>query len=144
MLALVYDNSEGEADLAYSGGALQDTGLDLETAVLVSLHSDAPAPDGYELADGSPRRGWWADVYDQEDAAPMGSLLWLLEDAVCTEQTAARAREYARAALKWLVDDGHVLSVGATTEVGDEAIMLTPAVTLKSGKTVTFPAVQVT
>lgn len=143
MLALVYDNGEGEADLAYSGGSLVDDGFDLETAVLVSLLCDAPAPDGYVLPEGTPRRGWWADAYDQEDAAPLGSLLWLCEDQPCTEATASKARDYAKEALSWLVRDGHVRDAYGLTEVGDEAILLTPVVVKKDGAEVKFPRLQV-
>lgn len=145
MLRLVYDNAEGDADLAYASGSLDDNDeYDLETAVLLSLHLDAPALDTDALAAGTPRRGWWADVYDDDEAGPMGSRLWLLESAAVTEPTAKRAREYAKEALKWLVDDKHVKAVDALTTVGDEAILLVPTITLKNGNTVRFSPLQVT
>jgi len=143
VLALVFDNDEGEADLAYVDGALQDSGLDLETAVLLSLHCDAPALDGDVLPVGTPLRGWWGDDFDDDGAGPMGSRLWLLDDAAVSEATASRARTYAKEAMAWLVKDGHVREVDALTVVGDEAIQLIPVVRLKNGDEIRFSPLQV-
>jgi phage gp46-like protein len=83
--------------------------LDLETAVLISLFTDATAQADDELPDFSgDRRGWWGD--DDADVVvpkgPLGSRLWLLVRAKATEETRQRAEAYAVEALQWLLDDG--------------------------------------
>lgn len=91
-------------DLALEAGDLKlENGL--LTAVLVSLFSDGLAAADDELPDGgTERRGWWgAEVLDQDRGQGHGSLLWLLERSVLTNETLARAEEYARDALAWLV-----------------------------------------
>lgn len=104
----------------YAGGSLQVIGNDLatdeglETAVLVSLFTDARAPDDLELPGETDRRGWWADALDQE--SEHGSLLWTLDRSKQTESVRARAEQYARAALAWLVDDLVAASVSVTAE----------------------------
>ena len=143
MLAVVYDNDLAEGDLAYASGSLQVDGLDLETAVLLSLHCDAPALATDSLPTGTPRRGWWGDSYDDDDAAPTGSRLWLLEGMTASEQTATLARGYAAEALGWLVADGHVKAVSSRTVVGDARIDLIPMVTMKNGETVQLSPLQV-
>ena len=89
---------------------LTDDGL--ETAVIVSLFTDAPADPGDAIPDGTTnRRGWWGDM--PVDAAAQtgtpdvtGSKLWLLDRAVLNTETLARAESYALAALAWMKRDG--------------------------------------
>jgi phage gp46-like protein len=144
VLALAYDNTEGEADLVYADGALEDeSDGDLEVAVLMSLHCDAPALDTDAIPEGASPGGWVGDDFDDDAAGPIGSRLWLLEACVVNEANAARAREYTREALKWMVDDGLVKSVDAETQIGGEAIELVPVVTKKNGDPIRFSPLQV-
>lgn len=140
MLALAYDNDSGEGDVVYGDGCLVDDGFDLETAMLLSLLLDAPAQDGDDVAVDSSRRGWWADVFD-EDGAQTGSRLWLLEDAVATDANCRIAEQYALEALKWLTDGGYVRAIECTAEVGryengDDGIWLATTATTKDGRKV--------
>lgn len=81
-----------------------DTGL--ETAVIVSLFSDRRAPADVELPPGeASRRGWWGDVSPPAPGDEIGSHLWLLFREKQLPQVLARAEEYARAALQWMIDD---------------------------------------
>ena len=73
------------------------------SAVLVSLFCDAR--DDSQPAEL--RRGFWADKENDR----VGSLLWLLERAKATAETAAAAREAASLALGWIVRDGIAQSV---------------------------------
>lgn len=94
------------ADYALGAFALEaDDGL--ETAVLLSLFTDARADidDGLPVG-GVDRRGWWADAFPTVDRDRIGSKLWLLAREKQTQQTINRAREYAAEALAWLVEDG--------------------------------------
>lgn len=79
---------------------------DLETAVVLSLFSDALARDDDELPDlTSDRRGWWGD-WESPELLAIGSRLWLLARAKATEETRRQAEGYAAEALQWLLDDG--------------------------------------
>lgn len=87
------------ADLALDGADLRaEDGL--QTAVFLSLFSDARAPDGW--VGGSDVRGWWPDGPQDR----FGSHLWLLARESLTGDVLARAEGYAEAALLWLVEDG--------------------------------------
>lgn len=143
MIALAYDNTTFEADFRYSGGCLVSSGFDLETAVLMSLFNDARALPGDPLPRGANRRGFWADVYDP-DGESLGSRLWLLEDEKATPETARRAEGYAHDALKWMIDDGHVLSISSEWEVKRDAVWLGLTFTLRDGESVTLSPFKVT
>ncbi|WP_298214331.1 phage GP46 family protein [Acidocella sp.] len=124
-LALVWNNAVLRADLAVSRG---DIALDrgLQTAIIVSLFTDAPALPGDILPDHAGPRGWWGNAYLSR---PIGSRLWLLRRAVITQDTLTAAQDYAREALQWLIDDGVAGSIGVTaTQIGLNAINL--AITL--------------
>lgn len=118
-IALVWNADRGEADFAIANGDLvMDDGL--ETAVIVSLFTDATADPADDIPDGSgDPRGWWGDM--PVDAAAQGgtppditgSKLWLLARAVLNSDTLARAESYAKAALAWMTRDGVAGSVTA-------------------------------
>lgn len=77
---------------------------DLETAVLLSLLTDASAHPDDELPDRSTdRRGWWANLNRPEGYA-LGSRLWLLTRTVSTDETRQLAEAYTEEALAWLLD----------------------------------------
>jgi phage gp46-like protein len=79
---------------------------DLETAVLLSLLTDASALPDDVLPDLSgDRRGWWGN-WQRPDDVVLGSRLWLLTRAKSTEETRQAAEGYAEEALAWLVTDG--------------------------------------
>lgn len=143
MLVIAMDNAGRGGDLVYERGCLLDEGYDLETAITMSLLLDAPAQDGDVLPEGTPKRGFWGDVFDEEGAT-LGSRLWLLEGATATEATAQRAKTYAKEALKWLIDEGIVKSIEYTTTVGSESVTLQVTPTLKSGRVVPLGPFKVT
>lgn len=77
----------------------------LETAVAISLFTDARAPDDAELPAGADRGGCWMDSYPDIEGDVTGSLLWLLTREKQTTEVLQRAERYARTALQWLLDD---------------------------------------
>jgi phage gp46-like protein len=110
MIALEWNSSVGAADLALaSTGALAKADA-LQTAVVLSLFTDARArPD--DGAEGD-RRGWVGDAFTPEDR--YGSRLWLLKREKHTEETRRRAEDYANEALAWLVEAKLATSVSVT------------------------------
>lgn len=85
-------------------------GLDLQTAVIIALGTDALADVSDELPDptSDDRRGWWGDMDAEEiwNGWPVGCKLWLLARTKITGvfarqgSTIARAEGYTRDALQ--------------------------------------------
>lgn len=91
------------------------TDAGLETAVIVSLFSDRRADPDDPLPDaGDDRRGWWGDAVPDLPDDRIGSRLWLLAREKQLPEVLARAEDYARQALAWLVEDGVAGRVSAT------------------------------
>jgi phage gp46-like protein len=88
---------EHRGDWIIDPPALAD-GADLETAVLISLFSDARAADDDRLpGSADDKRGWWGGL--------IGSKLWLLTREKTTNDVRLRARDYAREALDWMLQE---------------------------------------
>lgn len=84
-----------------NGDLLPDNGL--ASAVLISLFTDARAPQLTELPPGEKSlRGWWGDL---EEPRKTGSLLWLIMREKTLPEVAVRAKEYAENALAWMLED---------------------------------------
>lgn len=94
------------ADLVLEQFALAaDDGL--ETAVILSLFTDARALDDDVLPPGqTDRRGWWGDAWPAAEGDRFGSRLWLLRSSKQLQQSLNLAQEYAEEALAWLIKDG--------------------------------------
>ena len=125
-IALAWSPDRFAADLLLGAGQLvSDDGL--RTAILISLFSDARAPEEAVLPeDGADRRGWWGDDFAADGSAAgsqnatgrnaIGSTLWLLHRSKITPATLQRAREAAFEALGWLVRDGIASAVDVEVE----------------------------
>ena len=129
--ALVFDAATVSADLGLTGGDLvAEEGL--KTAVLLSLFTDRRAEEDDELpAEESDRRGWWGDLVPPAPRDRIGSKLWLLTREKLTRDVQNRAREYAREALQWLIDD----RVAQSVSVDQNALV----VDLADGRKITVP-----
>jgi phage gp46-like protein len=93
---------------------LADEGL--ETAIIMSLFTDSRMSGGSAPPDGSDDpRGWWGDI-GEADGFQLGSLLWTLWREKVVPATVARAIEYCRAALRWMISDGIARAVNVTAE----------------------------
>lgn len=113
-----------------SGGLIARAGL--ATAVILSLFTDARAPDGWrpEVRD---RRGWWGDGLSDDATEPFGSWLWtVLENAVATRETARLAEIEARRALDWMIRDGVAGSVGVVGTAAPAEARITLAIEIRS------------
>lgn len=125
-LALRWDPDRFAADLVLEGGALAtDDGL--RSAILISLFSDARAPDAAELPEpGGDRRGWWGDAVSADTGSALvarddprnfiGALLWLLGRSKVTQPVIQRARQHAAEALDWILRDGIASGIDLAVE----------------------------
>jgi len=95
---------------------------ELREAIVISLHTDRRA-DASELPHGVRNRGWWGSTYETGDA--LGSLLWAVMARGMTTASAAAYADAARAALKWLTDDGVADKVDVTAERVNGGVQLT-------------------
>ncbi|MFN4328296.1 MAG: phage GP46 family protein [Limnobacter sp.] len=119
-IATVFDPLAVRGDFVVSAGALASD-QDLKTAVMISLFTNRRAEDDDQLPEASmSRQGWWADVFQP---SRIGSRLWLLAREKQARQVVVRAREYAREALQWLIDDGVASQVLVTTEVVTQGVL---------------------
>lgn len=85
-------------------GAVLQSGHDLQTAVLISIFTDATASTDDVIPDNSADpRGWWGDA---GQTYPIGSKLWLYMRTKATEQTRVAIEHTISNALQWLIDDG--------------------------------------
>lgn len=116
-IAIVWDAERSQGDWQLAGNGALLTAQALETAVLVSLFTDARAEPDDRLPPGdADRRGWWGNALGEE---PIGSRLWLLRRAKRLPETLALARDYIREALAWLVGEGIAARVEVTTSWQD-------------------------
>jgi phage gp46-like protein len=106
------------ADFVMSGSALV-LGKDLETAVLISLFSEASADPGDIVPDSDPR-GWWADSYATlEDPAltplpdGIGSKIWQIFRMIRNQDTLNWLRDQCLKSLHWMIVDGVASSIAA-------------------------------
>lgn len=98
-------NESNAGDIATTGADLQ-TDEGLQTAMFISLFTDRRVANDEELPAGEDgRRGWWGDVAPEVPGDLIGSRLWLLNREKQTADVIARANEYAREAVQWLIDD---------------------------------------
>ena len=110
-IRLVWDPVIGTADFAMAGLGLL-SGKDLETAVIISLFSDAQSEPGDIVYDADPR-GWWADTYAAlEDPAltslpddRIGSKLWQVFARPRNQDTLNWMRDQILKALNWMLID---------------------------------------
>jgi phage gp46-like protein len=107
-LALTWNAQRGAGDFAIvANDYVGEDGM--ETDVIASLFSNAPAQAGDELPDGTIAKGgeggWWADAVPVVPGDAFGSRLWLLSRAKRIASTLTRAQAYAFEALQWLVSD---------------------------------------
>ena len=116
-IRIVWDPVTGTGDFAMDGPGIE-TGHELETAVLISLFTDAQADPEDVVYDHDPR-GWWADTYAAfEDASltplpadRIGSKLWQVFYRPRNQDTLNWLRDEAARALAWMLTDGVVSAI---------------------------------
>lgn len=121
-LALV--PGETSADFAIANNDLvADDGLD--TSIYLSLFCDRRAGDEDVLPLGeTDRRGFYGDDVPLVANDRLGSRLWMLKREKQTNETLARAKEYAEEALAWLTQDKAASVVTVATSYPQTGVML--------------------
>ncbi len=111
------------ADMAIVDFALAGDG-GIDTAVILSLFTDARANDSDVLPLGqTDRRGWWGDAFPVSAGDRIGSRLWLLHASKQLQQSLNEAKQYAEEALAWLVSDGVAKDVSVATFIARDEVM---------------------
>lgn len=118
------------------GDLQSDKGL--ETAVTISLFTDARVTDE-ELPQGADsKRGWFGDMFPDVDGDKIGSKIWTLARSKRLTETLRRTEDYAKQALKWMIDDGIAQAVTAVAsfdgEVSEGRWKLEVVITRPSGR----------
>ncbi len=115
MLALTWHGGIGQIDL---GSSSNDKVTWLETAITISLFTDALANDDDHLpGGGNDRRGFWGDISLPENES-LGSKLWLLKREKITQSVLNKTHDYIVQALRWLVVEKHLTAVKVDVERG--------------------------
>lgn len=109
--------SQGIFDLAISNNVL-DTVDGLETAIIVSLGTDARAPAS-TVQTPSRRRGWVGNILTADSGRQLGSLLWTFKQARLTPAVLNDLGVAAENALSWMIEDGLAKSVQASVSKTD-------------------------
>lgn len=106
------------APAVYEATILDLDADELEMALRISLGCDRRQPfAGEEPKTKGDRRGWWGDVLNPDTNDRIGSRIWLLRRAKMVDKDVLKdAREYAKEALQWLVDDKIVKEILITVE----------------------------
>ncbi len=104
----------GGFDWSVDGTGAIAMGNDLQTAIYLSLFSDARARPGDKLPNGvTDRRGSPIDI---GGGYMLGSLLWLLKRQPRTSENLLRAKDYCKLALAWMVGDGVARAIDIVCE----------------------------
>lgn len=131
-IALLFNNGTSYTDIALAGPDLRINN-DLETSVIVSLFSDAPAQPG-DAVDSNYTGGWWGNTFLGDTTFVLGSRLWLLQRQKLTQAVANAAKQYGMEALQWMITEGIASSVVVQTQI-------TPLFTLALGVAIYKPQV---
>lgn len=138
-IALRWNNETQTADILMDGPDLvMDDGM--ETAVILSLFTDARAAKDDQIPDGSDdRRGFWGDAFDDAGEGLSGSRLWLLERCTITAENLRRWKDYAQEALAWMLRIGVAKSIDvAVVRIDVSAVSAEIKIYKPNGKLVTF------
>lgn len=112
----------------------------LETAVLISLFTDARVSD-LELPQGvDDKRGFWADALTENDNT--GSKIWALSRSKQTPESLALLETYAKDSLEWMIEDGVASGVSVIAEYDElNRAVATIQITRPRGETSRFSLV---
>ena len=128
-IALNFSQSSVSFDWTIANSAVS-TGDDLQTAIAVSLFTDARDLP-YD------RYGWFGDTFL---ASPVGSRLNELTNATVTNKNATltRAKDLTGECLQWLIDENIVASFDITTSFAQNTSALRLLINITANKPINF------
>jgi len=113
VLAISEDTQLYDIRIDSQGDILTDDFFD--TSILYSLFGERRANKN-EVVDARFRRGW---IGNEDKDFENGSKLWLFEQSKITATNLARIADEAKKSLRWLVDDGHAVSLSVDSVTVD-------------------------
>ncbi len=123
-----FNTDDMSLDLVVKNGEIQ-ADESLKPTVLISLFTDARC-EKTEIPTGeTSQRGYFGDAIFGEDT---GSKLWLLNRAKYNTDTLIKAKEYAQAALAWLITDGLAKEVQVDAYFNEQKKMILNASIFKN------------
>ena len=136
-IAIVWNSATSSGDWAITNGDLQ-SGSDLNSAILVSLFTDAYAPDFVPPPPAGPPnpRGCWTDTYTRYQ---IGSFLWTRTRMIKSQAALLLIQGDCQNALAWLVTLGAVASFDVlATFVNRTALAIVITAHMPDGTTQVF------
>jgi len=133
-IKMVFEPTEQAFDLnIVDGDLVMDQGV--ETPTHVSLFTDHRASEDDDLPGAqNDRRGWWGALAVIGEPVQVGSKLWLLERAKITSISLAFVEDFARDALKWMIDEGLAMAVDIeVTRLSADKVALQIVITRRNG-----------
>lgn len=125
-------NENGLFEIAKKGGDF-DTVDGFETAILVSLFTNARR-DESDISNPLNRGGWIGNWRTAKRPRELGGLCWTVEHERLTREVLNIARENAKNALAWMIDDGLCRNVEVMTEPQNQSkIQYNIAITSRDG-----------
>jgi len=97
----------------------------IDTAVLMSLFTDKRA-DASEIRDSKERRGWWGNLFNDNEDYEIGSKLWLsTNQGRLTDDTLNAINSQALNCLVWMKEDNIVDDIKVSSNIiGNEQVRL--------------------
>ena len=116
-----------------NGDFVADDGL--ETAVIISLFTDARVSDEQLPAGQTSKKGWWGDKFSGVDQDKIGSRLWTLRREKRTTEVLRKHEDYSIEALNWMKEDGVADSITAEAfyEVTTKFLVMNLVITRPDG-----------
>lgn len=106
-------NENGLFEISSQGGDF-DTVDGFETAILVSLFTNSRR-DESDISNPLARGGWIGNWRTAKKQRELGGLCWTVEHERLTANVLNIAREYAKNALNWMIEDGLCRNVEVET-----------------------------
>lgn len=114
----------------------------LETSVSISLFTDKRVTDEQLPIYETNKRGWWGDMFPDEDQDQIGSRLWTTYRAKVITESLRRTEELCKESLDWMKEDGIASEIGVISEYNENKHMVTTIkITKPSGDLEKFSAV---
>lgn len=123
-----------------NGDLIGDDGL--QTAVAISIFTDARVMDEELPPPQKDKKGWWGDMFPDVEGDQIGSKLWLTGRAKITTETQRLAEDHCKDGLQWLIDDGVASKISVTSVYGvNRSLLINIQITKPNGNTSRFQVI---